>query len=83
MARRIESFYVFLVDDPDGNEGIAALPVPVAKRSEPMIATSQEKLDALRQAAQALVRRSGQRMRVAHFSRRVDVEDVVPSETDD
>jgi hypothetical protein len=82
-GRRVEHFYVFLVDDAQGNEGIAALPVPVAKRSEPMIATSQEKLDALWLAARAIVKKSGQRMRVALFTKRVDLKDVPAAEDDE
>ena len=76
MTRSIESFYVFLVEDKDGVEGIAAMPVPAARRWEPMIATTQEKLEQLRVAAVDIVKRSGQRMRIAHFSCRSDVEDL-------
>ena len=83
MGRRIESLHVFLVENDQGDEGVAALPNPVAHRTEPMIATSQEKLEALSLAASAIVRRSGQRMRLVHFIRRVDLGDIVPSEADD
>lgn len=74
MSRRLESVYVFVVENSDGDEGVAAL--PVGRRLEPMIATTAEKLEILRVQARGIVQNSGQRMRVVRFMSRVDVEEI-------
>ena len=79
MTRRLELIYVFLTEQDDA-EGIAAFPQPVGDRVrlEPMIASSEEKLEQLRGVAQELVLRGGKPMRIAKFTTREDLGYVMP-----
>lgn len=74
MARRLDSVYIFVVENAEGDEGVAAL--PAGRRLEPMIATSEERLEQLRELAQGIVSSSGQRMRIVRFTSRVDVGEI-------
>ncbi len=78
MSRRIESFYVFLVTNA-GDEGIGAYFNPTLKRLEPLVASSEEKLEQLTELAQGVVSLNGQPMTIAHFTAREDVADIVPA----
>jgi hypothetical protein len=78
MARRLESIVVFLVEDSNGDEGVAAFPQRTSKNSvvlQPMIANTEERLEQLRDAARDLV--AGQRMRIVRFGTREDLEEFV------
>lgn len=76
MARRLESIVVFLVEDEKGDEGIAAFPERRGHRMvlQPMIASTPQRLEELRDAARDLV--AGQRMRIVRFGLRVDLEEI-------
>jgi hypothetical protein len=84
VARRLESIVVFLVEDVNGDEGVAAFPQRQANRTtvlQPMIASTEERLEQLRDAARDLV--SGQRMRVVRFTTREDLEEFVTGAVED
>jgi hypothetical protein len=79
MSRRIDSVYVFLTTNADGDEGVAAFFNPTRKRLEPMVASTDEKLEEMTELAQGMVTLNGQPMTVAHFTERVDVTEIVPA----
>lgn len=84
MARRLESIVVFLVEDANGDEGVAAFPQRQANRTtvlQPMIASTDERLEQLRDAARDLV--AGQRMRVVRFGSREDLEEFISGVVED
>ena len=83
MARRLESIVVFLVDDAAGNEGVAAFPSRESGRlvMQPMIASTEERREQLRDAARDLV--ATQRMRVVRFTTREDLEEFTTGVVED
>jgi hypothetical protein len=83
MPRRLESIVVFLVEDANGDEGVAAFPSRETGRlvMQPMIASTEERLEQLREAARDLV--ATQRMRIVRFGRRVDLEEFTTGAAED
>ncbi len=79
MSRRIEGVYIFLVTNADGDEGVAAFFNPTRKRLEPLVASTEEKLEEMTELAQSMVTLNGQPMLVAHFTSREDVSEIVPA----
>jgi hypothetical protein len=76
-VRRLQTLHVFLVDNHDGDEGIAAY-MANPRLQVPMIATSDAKLKQLQSLAADMAARSGQRIRLVRFERRVDLGEVEP-----
>lgn len=92
MPRQLDSLYVFVVENDQGDEGVASYHVPTRRRlpdgtheriREPMIASSPAKLDELRSIARDIVAQSGQRIKVVRYSQREHVENVVPLPAED
>ena len=79
MSRRIDSLYVFLTSNAEGDEGVAAFFNPTRKRLEPMVASTEEKLEEMTALAQGMVTLNGQAMLVARFTAREDVAEIVPA----
>ena len=78
MTRRIEELHVFLVRDADGNEGVAAFYDIRSKRIEPMVASSEERVEQLLEVAQDLVARDPSKpILLTKFLSREDVAEVV------
>lgn len=69
--RRLDRIYVFLIENSDGDEGIAAY--ASQRRLEPMVASTQEKLDQLLAIAGDLVKSNGRPIRVVRFFQREDI----------
>ena len=81
MTRHIDELHVFLVRDADGNEGIAAFYDIRTKRNEPMVASSQQRVEELLEIAQDLVARDPSKpLLLTKFSSREDVAEVLPAE---
>ena len=78
-SRRIESVYLFFTKNAIGDEGIAAFYNPTRKRLEPLVASTEEKLEEMTELAQSMVTLNGQPMLVAHFTNREDVTEIVPA----
>ncbi len=69
---------MFIVRDDDGDEQIAAFAPPGGRRLEPMIATSEARLEQLLEVAQDLVARDPSKpMMLTKFSSREDLAEVV------
>ena len=77
MGRRLDSIYVVLVENSEGDEGIAA--IPFGRRVEPLVASTEEKLEQIRSAAASLVASTRQTMRIVRFAQREHVENIVPA----
>ena len=82
MSRRIESVYLFFTKNAIGEEGIAAFYNPTRKRLEPLVASSDEKLEEMTTLAEGMVTLNGQPMLVARFTSREDVAEIVPAPPD-
>ncbi len=82
MSHRIESLYVFLVTNDQGDEGVAAFFNPTRNRLEPLVASSEEKLDEMTPLAQGMVELNNQPMRVVQFTSREDVAEILPAPAD-
>ena len=83
MARRIEEFHVFLVRDDNDDEQVAAYYDIQKKRMDPMIATSETRLEGLMEIAQDFVARDPSKpLLLTKFSSREDVAEVVPAPAD-
>ena len=83
MNRRIEEFHVFLVRDAEGDEQVAAYYDIRLKRMDPMIATSESRLEGLMEIAQDFVARDPSKpLLLTKFSSREDVAEVVLAPAD-
>jgi hypothetical protein len=83
VNRRIDSAYIFLVKNDEGDEGVAAFYNPTRKRLEPLVASTEEKLEEMTELAQGMVTLNGRPMLIAHFTQREDVSEIVPAPPED
>jgi hypothetical protein len=75
---RIESVYAFLsVDAEDGNEGVVGAPMG-ALGCVPLIAADEQRLEQLRQIAQAISNRSKAQIRLVKFTKREEIGFIQP-----
>ena len=91
MPRQLESVYVFIVENEQGDEGVASYHLSTRRRladgsrevvREPMIAATEEKLEQLREIARDIVGVSRQRIKIVRFTQREHVANVLPIAVD-
>lgn len=73
----IEGMYAFLVQDPEqGIEGLAAFKIPGEEIWMPMVAADKERLESLREHAEAVAKATGHIIKVCRFSKREDIDQI-------
>jgi hypothetical protein len=69
----IDALYAWVVTEPDGGEGLAAINLPQLGWT-PLIGADVDRMKSLRPYAEGLHRTSGQPMRLVRYSQREDLE---------
>jgi hypothetical protein len=73
---KIESFYAFVAEDDEG-EGLAAFLGPDGTWI-PMVAADMERVESLRDTAQAIATQTDTKIRVIQFQNRAVIEEINP-----
>jgi hypothetical protein len=78
MGFKIETLRAFVAVGKDGHEGVCAFQAGGSNVMLPMVCADEERVKQLRPLAQAIARVTGQRIVLAEFSVRTDVEEIEP-----
>ena len=78
MTFRIETIWAFTVIDGDDEEGVVAFRDPATQTWMPLIASDHTRLDLLKRMAQDIANLNNSPVQLAAYTRRVDLEPILP-----